>query len=99
MRVTGGRWEIPDGPVASSATAINFSAEFLAPATATSPDSRAPPTTRITSTPVIVEASGEVRTLSTMAVHLTRIYTKTGDAGTTALGDMSRVHKTDPRIA
>ncbi|MEP6696879.1 MAG: cob(I)yrinic acid a,c-diamide adenosyltransferase [Pseudonocardiales bacterium] len=34
-----------------------------------------------------------------MAVHLTRIYTKTGDAGTTALGDMSRVAKTDPRIA
>jgi cob(I)alamin adenosyltransferase len=34
-----------------------------------------------------------------MAVHLTRIYTKTGDAGTTALGDMSRVSKTDPRIA
>jgi cob(I)alamin adenosyltransferase len=34
-----------------------------------------------------------------MAVHLTRIYTKTGDDGTTALGDMSRVHKTDPRLA
>ncbi|MDQ1653643.1 MAG: cob(I)alamin adenosyltransferase [Cryptosporangiaceae bacterium] len=34
-----------------------------------------------------------------MAVHLTRIYTKTGDDGTTALGDMSRVPKTDPRIA
>ncbi len=34
-----------------------------------------------------------------MAVHLTRIYTKTGDDGTTALGDMSRVKKTDPRIA
>jgi cob(I)alamin adenosyltransferase len=34
-----------------------------------------------------------------MAVHLTRIYTKTGDAGTTGLGDGSRVHKTDPRIA
>jgi cob(I)alamin adenosyltransferase len=33
-----------------------------------------------------------------MAVHLTRIYTKTGDDGTTALGDMSRVPKTDPRI-
>jgi len=32
-------------------------------------------------------------------VHLTRIYTKTGDDGTTALGDMSRVSKTDPRIA
>ncbi len=34
-----------------------------------------------------------------MAVHLTRIYTRTGDRGTTALGDMSRVPKTDPRIA
>ena len=34
-----------------------------------------------------------------MAVHLTRIYTKTGDRGTTALGDMSRVSKTDPRLA
>jgi cob(I)alamin adenosyltransferase len=34
-----------------------------------------------------------------MAVHLTRIYTKTGDDGTTALGDMSRVPKTDPRLA
>ena len=34
-----------------------------------------------------------------MAVHLTRIYTKTGDSGTTGLGDGSRVAKTDPRIA
>jgi cob(I)alamin adenosyltransferase len=33
-----------------------------------------------------------------MAVHLTRIYTKTGDDGTPALGDMSRVAKTDPRV-
>ena len=33
-----------------------------------------------------------------MAVHLTRIYTKTGDDGTTNLGDMSRVSKTDPRV-
>jgi cob(I)alamin adenosyltransferase len=33
-----------------------------------------------------------------MAVHLTRIYTRTGDDGTTALGDMSRVAKTDPRV-
>ncbi|WP_035857244.1 cob(I)yrinic acid a,c-diamide adenosyltransferase [Cryptosporangium arvum] len=33
-----------------------------------------------------------------MAVHLTRIYTKTGDSGTTNLGDMSRVAKTHPRI-
>src|ERR687894_2565550 len=33
-----------------------------------------------------------------MAVHLTRIYTRTGDDGTTGLGDFSRVHKTDPRL-
>ncbi|MEV0645579.1 cob(I)yrinic acid a,c-diamide adenosyltransferase [Phytomonospora sp. NPDC050363] len=33
-----------------------------------------------------------------MAVHLTRIYTKTGDGGTTGLSDFSRVPKTHPRI-
>ncbi len=33
-----------------------------------------------------------------MAVHLTRIYTRTGDDGTSALGDFSRVAKTDPRL-
>jgi cob(I)alamin adenosyltransferase len=33
-----------------------------------------------------------------MAVHLTRIYTRTGDAGTTALLDGTRVAKSDPRI-
>ena len=32
-------------------------------------------------------------------MHLTRIYTKTGDDGTTALGDGSRVRKTDVRLA
>jgi cob(I)alamin adenosyltransferase len=32
-------------------------------------------------------------------VHLTRIYTKTGDDGTTALGDFSRTSKTDVRLA
>jgi cob(I)alamin adenosyltransferase len=32
-------------------------------------------------------------------VRLTRIYTKTGDAGQTHLGDMSRVDKTDPRLS
>ncbi|MBH5337030.1 cob(I)yrinic acid a,c-diamide adenosyltransferase [Streptomyces pactum] len=32
-------------------------------------------------------------------VNLTRIYTRTGDQGTTALGDMSRTAKTDRRIA
>ena len=32
-------------------------------------------------------------------VNLTRIYTRTGDDGTTALGDLSRTRKTDPRLA
>ena len=34
-----------------------------------------------------------------MAVHLTRIYTRTGDAGETRLGNNEVVAKTDPRIA
>jgi cob(I)alamin adenosyltransferase len=32
-------------------------------------------------------------------VNLTRIYTRTGDDGTTALGDMSRTSKQDSRLA
>lgn len=31
-------------------------------------------------------------------VNLTRIYTRTGDDGTTGLGDFSRTRKTDPRL-
>ena len=31
-------------------------------------------------------------------VNLTRIYTRTGDEGTTALGDFSRTSKTDSRL-
>ncbi|HVU61213.1 MAG TPA: cob(I)yrinic acid a,c-diamide adenosyltransferase [Mycobacteriales bacterium] len=38
------------------------------------------------------------RERKTSTVHLTRIYTRTGDDGTTALGDMSRVPKTAPRV-
>jgi cob(I)alamin adenosyltransferase len=34
-----------------------------------------------------------------MAVHLTRIYTRTGDDGTTGLSDFSRVPKNDARLA
>ncbi len=33
-----------------------------------------------------------------MGVHLTRIYTRTGDDGTTGLSDFSRVSKNDPRL-
>src|SRR4051794_730398 len=40
---------------------------------------------------------GEAASSST--VHLTRIYTRTGDDGTTGLGDMSRAAKTDARVA
>ncbi|MEU4829138.1 cob(I)yrinic acid a,c-diamide adenosyltransferase [Streptosporangium sp. NPDC023615] len=32
-------------------------------------------------------------------VVLSKIYTRTGDDGTTSLGDMSRTRKTDPRLA
>ena len=34
-----------------------------------------------------------------MAVNLTRIYTRTGDDGTTGLADFTRVPKTHPRLA
>src|ERR1700729_3142205 len=37
-------------------------------------------------------------TLAVVAVHLTRIYTRTGDDGTSGLSDFSRVPKTDPRL-
>src|SRR5438045_582407 len=77
-------------PGASSAAAISFNTLFLAPTTSTVPARRAPPVTRSTCI-----RPGYLRPV---AVHLTRIYTKTGDDGTTALGDMSRVRKTDPRV-
>ena len=38
------------------------------------------------------------RTVLLMAVHLTRIYTRTGDDGTSGLSDFSRVSKSDPRL-
>ena len=39
------------------------------------------------------------RERQTSTVHLTRIYTRTGDDGTTALGDMSRATKTGLRVS
>jgi cob(I)alamin adenosyltransferase len=39
------------------------------------------------------------RERASSTVHLTRIYTRTGDDGSTALGDMSRVPKTSLRVA
>ena len=97
-------------PSASSAAAISFNTLFLAPPTATSPDNRLPPvTTNRSLTRVSVNsASASVSFPSlratarygfTMAVHLTRIYTRTGDDGTTGLSDFSRVSKNDARLA
>lgn len=36
--------------------------------------------------------------VATMAIHLTRIYTRTGDDGSTGLSDFSRVSKNDSRL-
>ncbi len=95
-------------PSANSVAAISFSTLFLAPPTATSPDNRFPPvTTNRSLTRVSVNSgAGSVRIRGqparyrlTMAVHLTRIYTRTGDDGTTGLSDFSRVSKNDARLA
>jgi len=42
--------------------------------------------------------SGSPRTTLVIVVNLTRIYTRTGDAGTTRLGDMSETSKNDLRL-
>src|SRR3954468_12401841 len=84
-------------PGASSAAAISLSALFFAPVTLTRPDRDAPPDTSKHSTrpPYGGARERSVRRLRLlgMTVRLTRIYTKTGDAGQTHLGDMSRVSK------
>jgi hypothetical protein len=54
MSVIRGTLEITVRPSASNATAISLSAEFFAPPTRTSPASRAPPFTLITSTRAMV---------------------------------------------
>ncbi len=94
-------------PSASSAAAISLRTLFLAPPTATSPDNRLPPvTTKCSATRVsLVKPYRPVSRLGQsdgyvlfMAVHLTRIYTRTGDDGTTGLSDFSRVSKNDTRL-
>jgi cob(I)alamin adenosyltransferase len=47
----------------------------------------------------VTEPEGEPSGGKRSSVVLSRIYTRTGDDGTTALGDMSRTAKTDPRLA
>src|SRR5205823_950677 len=87
-------------PSASRAAAISFRTLFFAPTTSTVPISRAPPlTAKCSATSRDASASTAAGYGPPMAVHLTRIYTKTGDDGTTALGDFSRVRKTDVRLA
>src|SRR6478609_2970947 len=92
-------------PTASSATAISLRALFLAPTTATSPTRWAPPTTRnrslthrtLSGRRPTDGPSGAGERVGPM-VNLTRIYTRTGDDGTTSLGDFSRVSKNDARL-
>jgi cob(I)alamin adenosyltransferase len=48
---------------------------------------------------VLATLGGMTRADDDKPVVLSKIYTKTGDDGTTALGDMSRTGKTDPRLA
>jgi cob(I)alamin adenosyltransferase len=91
-------------PSARSDAAISFNTLFLAPPTATSPDNRFPPVTTNRSLTRASVNSGVGHCQSagyrfTMAVHLTRIYTRTGDDGTTGLSDFSRVSKNDARLA
>jgi cob(I)alamin adenosyltransferase len=45
-----------------------------------------------------VKPTGAISDKIVSMVNLTRIYTRTGDDGTTALGDFSRTTKTDPRL-
>src|SRR5262245_44574060 len=90
-------------PSARSAAAINLSTLFLAPPTATSPCNRLPPVTtnRSLTRASVNRARGRCQADGygfLMAVHLTRIYTRTGDDGTTGLSDFSRVSKNDPRL-
>src|SRR5918998_3977869 len=99
-----GQFVIVVVPSASRAAAMSLRTLFLAPTTSTDPTSRAPPRTAKCSTTAddasacrpLPPAAGYRRPV---AVHLTRIYTKTGDDGTTALGDFTRVRKTDVRLA
>jgi hypothetical protein len=42
--------------------------------------------------------SGDGRITLVVMVNLTRIYTRTGDGGTTRLGDMSETTKNDLRL-
>ena len=96
-------------PSANRVAAISLSTLFLAPPTATSPANRLPPVTtnrsatrvslvmryRLVSRPTAHGSRTAARYRLLMAVHLTRIYTRTGDDGTTGLSDFSRVSKTD----
>src|ERR1700742_2551906 len=94
-------------PSASRVAAISLSTLFLAPPTATSPDNRLPPvTTNRSDTRVSLVKRYRLVNQPThfaeyrlcLAVQLTRIYTPTGDDGTTGLSDFSRVSKNDPRL-
>ena len=77
-------------PSASSAAAISLSTLFFAPVTRTSP---AQPGTTDDTEPL----HARHRRVAGM-VNLTRIYTRTGDDGTTGYGGRGRISKNDPRL-
>src|SRR3954464_1917863 len=91
-------------PSVRSDAAMSFRTLFLAPGTRTAPSRRAPPTIRNASTGVdgtapLSRCPPAAPPLgSALVVNLTRIYTRTGDDGTTSLGDFSRTSKTDSRL-
>ena len=98
-------------PGASSAAAISFRALFLAPPTWTGPARSGPRVSgpsrdrhlEVPAHPARMRVPPRrlprrTRPRLRLMVNLTRIYTRTGDAGETRLGDMSVTTKNDPRL-
>ncbi|NKW49816.1 ATP:cob(I)alamin adenosyltransferase [Rhodococcus hoagii] len=90
-------------PSASRAAAISFRTLFFAPPTDTSPTSRFPPATRSVVHSQSNSLARQRRTCRAVPLphgcSLTRIYTRTGDDGTTGLSDfLPACPRTIPRL-
>lgn len=53
----------------------------------------------ITAQSALSKVNGMANSRNDSPVVLSKIYTRTGDSGTTTLGDLSKTSKTDPRLA